>query len=114
MSHRRKLDKFIDESRARQRNIVFPDTVRNARAADYFLWHGSPNPLFVQRIAAWFVGLILIGIGSTFLPQAAMARDEGSWIGFGAMILASASLVMVGIRIFRNGFHKSHKPPGSN
>lgn len=43
VSHR-DLDDFLEESRQRQRNVVFPDTVRNARSVDAFLWKGSPNP----------------------------------------------------------------------
>jgi hypothetical protein len=38
MRHRRNLDKFVDEIRAGQQNIVFPDTVRNGRSVDFFLW----------------------------------------------------------------------------
>lgn len=62
MSHR-DLDDFLEESRQRQRNVVFPDTVRNARSVDAFLWRGSPNPTRVQRIGAWLFGLTLIGTG---------------------------------------------------
>jgi hypothetical protein len=40
MSHRRDLKSFVDEFRARQQNIVFPDTVRNGRSVDSFLWKG--------------------------------------------------------------------------
>lgn len=103
------LDKFIDESRARQRNIVFPDTVRNGRLIDAFLWKGSPNPPFVQRIAAWMLGLLFVGMGLAFLPLAALAPDEDSWFGYGAMMLISLFCVLVGIRIFRNGFPRSSK-----
>src|SRR5258708_4652298 len=107
MSHRRKLDNLIDEPRARQRNIVFPDTVQNGRAVEVFLWKGSPNPTRVQRIAAWLFGLWFIGLGLACSPLAALARDEGDWFGFGAMILISPFGVLVGITTFRNGFPRN-------
>ena len=63
----RNLDEFIEESRARHRNIVFPGTVRNGRSVDAFFWNGSPNPSLFQRIAAWMVGLVFVGLGVTLL-----------------------------------------------
>jgi hypothetical protein len=66
MGHRRKLDNFIDKTRSSQRNAILPDTVRNARSIDVFFWRGSPSPSLVQRIAAWLLGLVLIGLGIEF------------------------------------------------
>jgi hypothetical protein len=77
MNHRRKLDKFIDETRARQRNIAFPDTLRNGRAVDVFLFKGSPNPPLVQRIAAWILGLLFIGIGLSLFEYLKVSDAEG-------------------------------------
>jgi hypothetical protein len=88
---RRKLNRFINEYRDRQRNIVFPGTVRNGRSVDVFLWNGSPNPLLVQRIAAWIFGLLWMAIGIAFLPLAALARDQDrSSLAYGAIMLMSA------------------------
>jgi hypothetical protein len=116
MTHRRKLDNFIEDVRARQRNIVFPDTVRNERYATVFFWNGSANPTRVQRVAAWMFGLLFIASGLGFLPAAARARDEDhSWIFFGIMMLISVAFVMAGARTFRNGFPRQIKPaPKSN
>jgi hypothetical protein len=111
MNRQRNLDNFIDEVRGRQRNIVFPDTVRNGRAIDAFFWNGSPNPTLVQRITAWMFGLIFVGLGLLFLPFAAEVRDvEHSWIGSWVMMLISVLIVMAGIRMFRNGFARRIKP----
>ena len=105
MGHRRKADDFIDESRASQRNIVFPDTVRNARSVDVFLWRGSPNPPLVQRIGAWLFGLTYIGLGLALSSVALrLHNEERSWIRSVVVILISFSSVPVGIKIFRNGF----------
>ena len=113
---RRKLDAFIDDVRTRQRNIVFPDTLRGGRSVDAFLWKGSPNPSLVQRIAARVLGFLFVISGLMFLRFVATVRDEdGSWIGSWIIVLISASLVFAGIRIFRNGFPRRNKPTtGSN
>jgi hypothetical protein len=107
------LDKFIDGVRASQRNIVFPDTVRNERPLLVFLWRGSPDPSLVQRIGAWLFGVIWIGFGASFLSMAAQVRGEGDWTSFGIMLLISMGLISVGIRVFRNGFPQ-HQNPNSN
>lgn len=110
----RDLDEFIQETRASQRNIVFPDTVRNGRSVDAFLWHGSPDPPLVQRIGAWIFGSTFIGLGlSSFIMAAAFIRD-GSWSGFGVFILIGFLVLLFGIRTFRNGFPKPKKRSSSN
>lgn len=103
-------DKYIEGVRASQSNIVFPDTVRNARSVDAFLWRGSPAPSVVQRIGAWLFGLTFIGCGMGFVLLAAEARDQDhDWVGFGAMVLASMGCISLGIRLFRNGFPRRQK-----
>jgi hypothetical protein len=97
MTHEQEPDKFIDEIRARQRNIVFPDTVRNERPLFDFFWNGAPDPPMVQRIGAWMAGLFLVVTG---LLAALSARDGGNLLGLGTSLIS----VGVGIRIFRNGF----------
>src|SRR5258708_38257723 len=111
MSDPRNLDAFIEQTRSNQRNIVFPDSVRNARSADAFLWRGSPNPRLVQRIAAWMIGLVFIGFGVEFYSFAVRDRVEH---GFSAGVVItlgmSLSFVLLGIRTFRNGFPRPAKP----
>jgi hypothetical protein len=109
---RRDLDRFIDETRDRQRNVVFPDTVRNGRSVDAFLWKGSSNPPLVQRIAAWLFGLVFIGFGLVLLSAAARVRNEDhSLIGGVVITLISLSSALLGIRLFRNGFPRRVKTP---
>jgi hypothetical protein len=118
MGHRGNFDKFIDETRASQRNIVFPDTVRNARSVDLFLWKGSPNPRLVQRIGAWMIGLWLIGIGMLFMSLAAHTYVEAidavkrseALPPMIVLVIMSAPFVFGGARVFRNGFPRTAKP----
>jgi hypothetical protein len=115
MSHHRDLDKLIDDARESQRNIVFPDTVRNGRSVDSVLWKGSPNPTFLQKIGAWLFGLTFIGQGLAILLIARQFRnDDVSRIGVFLVVLVSLSVVLVGIRIFRNGFSRRQKSPDNS
>ena len=80
MEDHENLEKFIEEAKGRQRNIVFPDTVRNERAALVFLWNGSAKPLVVQRMAAWLIGLFFLANGLMFLAMAVSTHNGDSWI----------------------------------
>ena len=103
VSHR-DLDDFLEESRQRQRNVVFPDTVRNTRSLDAFLWKGSPNPTRVQRVGARLFGITFIGLGGCLITFVDAGRSDGEWVT--AFVLTSMSLgaIALGIRTFRNGF----------
>jgi hypothetical protein len=109
MGHRPDLDKLIDETRASQRNIVFPDTVRNGRAVDVFLWIGSPNPPLVQRIGAWMLGLLFMGFGLAFLGIAREDRHGDGLIFTLVVGLVALVSLLVGARVFRNGFPRRIK-----
>ena len=111
MGKRRSPDRFIEGIRARQRNIVFPDTVRNARSVDAFLWKGSPNPTLVQRIGAWMFGLSFTGVGAAlcFLGIKGRPDEDQSSLGPWAAMLIGIFFVLVGARVFRNGFPRPEK-----
>src|SRR5882762_6834178 len=111
MSHRQNLDKFIDETRASQQNIVFPDTVRNGRSVDAFLWRGSPNPTPVQRIGAWMFGLVFMVCGVESFVIAVKERvEDGFSIDVVMMVFISLLFALLGLRTFRNGFPRRDKP----
>jgi len=100
------LDDFIKESRHRQRNVVFPDTVRNARSVDAFLWKGSPNPTRVQRVGARLFGLAFIGLGACLITFVGALRSGGDWVGAFVLTSMSVGSIALGIRVFRNGFRR--------
>lgn len=105
MSRRRNLDRLIQETRDSQRNIVFPDTVRNGRSVDLFLWKGSAHPTLVQRIGARTFGVMFMVLGLELLSQAVRTRvEDGFSAGIVIIAAISLSIVLVGIRMFRNGF----------
>jgi hypothetical protein len=91
--------KFIEGMRARQRNIVWPDTLINGRFVDRFFLKGSPNPTLVQRIAAWVVGVSFFLAGVLYLS---VAKGERSLL----CLVVSYGIILLGGLIFRNGFRR--------
>ena len=88
--------KFIDELKARQQNLIWPNTLVNNRGVDAFFLKGSPNPTVVQRIAAWLFGLAFMALGCLFLFAGKQRRP---WF----IILLGLGLFALGTRIFLNG-----------
>jgi hypothetical protein len=105
MKHRPKdMDqrKFIDDIRGKQENILWPDTVRNSRSVDAYLWKGSPSAPLVQRIGAWLFGLCFFVLGLRELIVSIQLRD---WL----FILLSVGSIFLGTRIFINGCKKKKR-----
>jgi hypothetical protein len=90
-----------DDARSRQRNTVWPDTLRNGRFVDVFLWRGSPDATLVQRIGTTLFGLlfccpavVLLRFGF-FEPGPAPFRMfmlllALPWLAFGCKLLHNA------------------------
>jgi hypothetical protein len=94
-----KQDQAIEEVRAKQRSTVWPDTIRNSRSVDAFLWKGSPDASSVQRIAAWVFGVFFI-LGGTAWLDAAFERHS-VMVG-----VFSIAWFLVGGKVFLNGFRR--------
>jgi hypothetical protein len=97
---------FIKGVRARQRNVVWPDALLNGRAVDVFLWRGSVKPPLVQRIGAWLIGAVFILDG---LGLVGFAREWKSRY----LVCLALACVLLGIRVFRNGFGKREPTAGA-
>jgi hypothetical protein len=94
-----KQDQAIEEVRAKQRNTVWPDTIRNSRSVDAFLWKGSTDAPLVQRIGACIFGLTFILGGLGWVDVA----YERHWPVFGVL---SIVWFVVGGKVFLNGFRR--------
>jgi hypothetical protein len=103
------LDEFIDDSRARQRNIVYALFWNDA-----FFWNGALHPSLVQTITAWILGLSFAAHASLLVVLAfpELQGADHSRFGFELFILIAVAFCLVGIRIFRNGFPR--RPAASN
>jgi hypothetical protein len=69
MAHNTSRNNLRQDLEAKQRNILWPDTLTNARRVDEFLWKGSPSPSGVQRIGTAIFGLFYLGIAAFFLIE---------------------------------------------
>jgi hypothetical protein len=76
------MDRFLQEWRDRQRNIVFPDTVRNARPFYNLLWKGSADATPLQRIGVVLVAMPFLVYGAGALRQIAHTRVRTGATGF--------------------------------
>jgi hypothetical protein len=91
-------DSLRRDLEAKQRNVLLPDTLTNARSVDAFLWKGSPNATAVQRAGMVIFGLFYIGVGAflflvispTPLRILLGVPFGGLWAAFGAKILRNA------------------------
>jgi hypothetical protein len=92
-------DGFVDWVRSRQNNLIWPGPVVNSKEVERFLWRGSVHPSRVQRVGAWIFGLWYAGIGMAFVY---IAHGSGSF----PMVLVASLWILLGIRVFRNGFRR--------
>jgi len=91
--------KVVEELKARQRNLVWPDALINSRSVDEFLWKGAPDAPLVQRIGAWLFGLAFTLVGIFGL----IVTYEKHFIAFGIL---SIVFLFVGARVLLNGFRR--------
>ena len=111
----KKVNEFISETDSRQKNVMWPGPVVNASKVDAFLWHGSANPTFVQRIGAWIFGGQFLVVGLVLLWIAIHdSRFTADTTGRFFLSLLSLGALSLGVRIFRNGFPKRSAASGAD
>jgi hypothetical protein len=87
----------------RQRNIVFPDTVRNDRLVNELLWKGSPHAARVQRIGIALIAIAPLTIAATFIYMGWYDDPPNSLSElFG--VLVAVPFIYVAFRLLRNAF----------
>ncbi len=86
---KKELDPYIEDMRDRQRNTVFPDTLRGGRSVDELLFKGVPHAPLVQRIGVLVIALSYVIIGVAFVL---MTLEKKQWLTglFAAVIFAAA------------------------
>ena len=55
-----KLQRMMDDLAAKQRNILWPQSLKNGRSVDAFLWKGAEKPTASMRIGAFLLGTIYL------------------------------------------------------
>src|SRR5450755_621672 len=105
----RHSSKLLDDVRARQRSTVWPDTLRNGRTVDGFLWSGSSDATPVQRIGSAIVGLAFLAVGFTFVYIAVSKGGSGPSL---FIMLFGLFWVVIGCKLLGNAFIAKSKSPG--
>jgi hypothetical protein len=99
------LSILVEETKARQENVIWPRPLQNSRKVDEILFKGSTSLTPVQRVGVWIFGIVYICAG---LSSFGVAQDThgGRWF---FRILGTVILV-VGIWIVRNGCRRRRGP----
>jgi hypothetical protein len=66
----------IESITDRQRNLTWPNVLRNGRFVDEFLWKGACDAPLVQRIGAVILALAYVLVGLTFIS---IAVEQQKW-----------------------------------
>lgn len=94
--------KSLGEIEARQRNTVWPDTLRNGALVDAFVWRGSPNATYIQRIGTALFGLLFL------CPAVLLMRfgffEVGPALFRLLMFLLALPWMAIGCKLLRNAF----------
>jgi hypothetical protein len=105
-----KFEQIREEIEAKQRAILWPDTLKAGGSVDGLLWNGDPKAKPIQRagmivfaVFFWFMGCFLAAIG--------WARSEYDLFGRYLSVLVGSIGVLISIRLFFNAFRREEKPP---
>jgi hypothetical protein len=93
---------FQEDADLRQRNTIWPDTVRNAAKVDGFLWKGSPSATKVQRVGAFIFGILLL-LAAAMLVGIAFVDGYVGLPSIGLIVIA-VGVIYLGCRLIRNAF----------
>ena len=94
---------MFEDVQNRQRNIVWPDTMRNGRLVDALLWRGSSEATMVQRIGIAVFGLLFLGFGLFFVFSLAPEFHSMSIAVVGVFSVA------LGVRVTLNAFRHDRR-----
>jgi hypothetical protein len=89
---------LLEEVQSRQRNTLWPDTMRNGQSVDALLWRGSPEATAVQRVGIVVFGLLFLSIGLFFVFSLAPELHSVLSAVFGVFFVA------LGARVTLNAF----------
>jgi len=91
-----------DDVRARQRNTIWPDTLRNETTLLGFLWNGCPTATGIQRAGIAVISLIFFLVPSLgLLYVAALKAETRSPL---VPVLVSAPVLAIGCKLLLSAF----------
>lgn len=111
MKDEHSFEQIREDIEARQRATVWPDTLRNERFVNAFLWKGDPNARPVQRVGLVVFALffLLLGMSLVSIPFQKNFEDGSSIVFFVAL-----PPLLLSVRLLRNAFLRPQKHRGDN
>ncbi len=102
------FDQIREDVDARQRAILWEDARKGGRSVDAFLWKGDPKAKLILRVGLVVFALqfLLLAVALASIPFQKNFEDGWS-IDFFLALLA----LLVSMRLLRNAFLRSPKPP---
>jgi hypothetical protein len=97
-------ERFRAYVEAKQRNIDWPDTLRNSSSVDGFLWKGSKHLTGVQRAGLWIFGIFFL-FASVGLALTAWEQHAG------LALLPVAFGLFIAARLIRNACRQNSPRP---
>jgi hypothetical protein len=89
-----KLQRMMDDLDAKQRNILWLQSLKNGRNVDAFLWKGAEKPTASMRIGAFLLGTIyLISALAICYASAEGGSIFGVLVSFGFLYLGARVLI---------------------
>jgi hypothetical protein len=95
-------DTWTSEFEAKQRNRVWPDTMRNSRV-DVLFFKRNPNAPMVQRVGCWVFSTPMFFITATAIAEMMNSRN-GSWV-----VVAVASPEAMAPRCYLAANYRDHR-----
>lgn len=106
--HHTERQEWIAEIEKKQRNLTWPDAMRNSRGVDALFFKGNPDAPMVQRIGCWIFGCSMFFVTATSIEEFLELR-----IGF--FIVFAIGSALFGGWVFSRGFvglrQKQHGTP---
>ena len=93
-------ERFRAYAEAKQRNIDWPDTLRNSSNVDALLWKGSTHLTGIQRAGIWICGIFFL-LASFGLALIAWEQHAG------LAILPVAFGLFIAARLIRNACRRN-------
>ena len=88
---------WIAQVEAKQRNLTWPDALRNSRGVDALFFKGNPDAPVVQRIGCWIFGCAMFFVAATGIAEFIERR-------FRLLLIMSIVFALFGGWVLSRGF----------
>ena len=101
MKDEHSFERMREDLEPKQKATVWPDTIRNGRSVDAFLWKGDPKARPVQRIGLAIFALAFLLPATTIASIPFQKKFEDGW---SIELFLALLAFLLSMRFLRNGF----------